>query len=98
MKRINVLAVCGFGVGSSMILKMKIDDIVKGHGLDAEVLTADVGTASATPCDVIFTSSELEASLKEKVHVPIVAIHNFVNKKEIEEKGLSILKMLCGVI
>ena len=98
MKRVSVLAVCGFGVGSSMILKMKIDDIVKAHGLDAEVLTADVGTAAATPCDVIFTSGELEASLKEQTQVPIVGILNFVNRKEIEEKGLPILKMLSGAI
>lgn len=98
MKKIIVLAVCGFGVGSSMILKMKLDDIIKASGLDAEVLTADVGTASATPCDVIFTSGELEDTLKEKTHVPIVAVHNFVNRKEIEEKGLPILKKLSGGI
>lgn len=29
MKKIKILAVCGFGVGSSMVLRMKIDDLMK---------------------------------------------------------------------
>lgn len=31
MKKIKILAVCGFGVGSSMVLRMKIDDLMKKH-------------------------------------------------------------------
>lgn len=97
MKKINVMAVCGFGVGSSMILKMKIDEVIKANRLEANVFTADVGTAAATPCDVIFTSNELGEGLKKSVKVPVVVIKNFINKKEIEEKGIDILKELCGV-
>ncbi len=97
MKKISVMAVCGFGVGSSMILKMKIDEVVKAHGLEAEVFTSDIGTASATPCDVIFTSSELGDTLKSTAKVPVVEINNFINKKEIEEKGIPVLKKLCGI-
>lgn len=94
MKKISIMAVCGFGVGSSMILKMKIDEVVKANGIEAEVFTADIGTASATPCDIIFTSNELGDTLKGNVKVPVVEINNFINKKEIEEKGLPILKKL----
>ncbi len=97
MKKINVMAVCGFGVGSSMILKMKIDEIAKANGLEINAFTADMGTAAATPCDVIFTSEELADGLKKSVKVPVIAIKNFINKKEIEEKGIAILKELCGV-
>lgn len=96
MRKIEVMAVCGFGVGSSMIIKMKIDELIKANGFQANVFTADVGTAAATPCDVIFTSNELADSLKNKVKVPVVVIKNFINKKEIEEKGLSVLKDLCS--
>ncbi len=95
MARIKILTVCGFGVGSSMILKMKIDEVLKQHGFDAEVVTADVGTATSTPCDLIFTSKELETGIRSKVKVPVVTIVNFINRKEIEEKGLAILEQLC---
>lgn len=96
MREIKVMAVCGFGVGSSMILKMKIDEIVREHQLMAEVFTADVGTAAATPCDVIFTSYELGETLQAQVRVPVVMIARFVNKGEIAEKGLPVLQQLCN--
>ncbi|SHK29317.1 PTS system IIB component, L-Asc family [Anaerobranca californiensis DSM 14826] len=93
-KELKILAVCGFGVGSSMILKMKIDEVLKENNIKADVFTTDVGTATSTPCDVIFTSSELGETFKGKVSVPVVVINNFINKKEIEEKGLSVIKEL----
>lgn len=96
MSKIKVLAVCGFGVGSSMILKMKIDEVLKAHGIVADVFTTDVGSATSTPCDVIFTSKELEINIRSKAKVPVVAIQNFINKKEIEEKGLAIIKELLS--
>ncbi|TCL71580.1 PTS system IIB component (L-Asc family) [Hydrogenispora ethanolica] len=95
MPKAKILAVCGFGVGSSMILKMKIDEVLKSHGLSAEVFTTDVGTAASTPCDLIFTSKELEANIRSKAKVPVIAITNFINKQEIEEKGLTLLEQIC---
>ncbi|QIB27608.1 PTS sugar transporter subunit IIB [Caloranaerobacter azorensis] len=94
MNRLKILAVCGFGVGSSMILKMKIEEVIKEHGIEAEVVTADVGTATSTACDVIFTSKELEFNIRENARVPVVAIKNFIDKKEIAEKGLEVLRKL----
>lgn len=96
MSKVRVLAVCGFGVGSSMILKMKIDEVLKANKVAANVFTTDVGSATSTPCDIIFTSSELGESIKCKVKVPVVVIHSFINKKEIEEKGLELVKQLAN--
>ncbi|HBF39462.1 MAG TPA: PTS ascorbate transporter subunit IIB [Firmicutes bacterium] len=95
MPKVKILTVCGFGVGSSMVLKMKIDEILKQYNLAAEVITADIGTATSTPCDLIFTSKELENNIRSKVKVPVVTIVNFINRKEIEEKGLAFLEQLC---
>lgn len=96
MGKIKVLAVCGFGVGSSMILKMKIDEVLKANEINAEVFTTDVGSAASTPCDVIFTSKELEKGLSEKANVPVIAIKNFIDKKEIEDKGLHVLREIMS--
>lgn len=94
MKKIKILAVCGFGVGSSMILKMKVEEVLKENQIEAEVFTTDVGSATSTPADIIFTSQELEKGIKDKVEIPVIGIKNFVNKKEIEEKGLEVVKSL----
>jgi len=45
----KILAVCGFGVGSSMVLKMTIDKVIKELGLKATAENTDLSTAKATP-------------------------------------------------
>jgi len=92
--RPKIIAVCGFGVGSSMMLKMKVDEMLKKNGIKASAETSDVGSATSVPCDVIFTSKELAPKLMEKVKVPVIAITNFLSVQEIEEKGLEVVKNL----
>jgi PTS system ascorbate-specific IIB component len=90
----KIIAVCGFGVGSSLMLKMKVDEMLKKNGITVSAETSDVGSASSVPCDVIFTSKELAPKLAEKVKVPVIAISNFLDTKEIEEKGLAVVQGL----
>lgn len=96
MKKIKVLAVCGFGVGSSMLLKMNVDDVLQAQGIKAEVSTADIMTAASVDADLIFTSKELYGQLKEQVSIPLIEILNFMDHKEIEEKGMPIIKEILG--
>lgn len=93
-RRIKVLAVCGFGVGTSLILRMNIEKVLKENGIDAEVINSDVTTGTSIDCDVIFTSKELYSLLKEKVKAPLVQIDNFMSNGEIAEKGLPVIKEL----
>lgn len=93
-KKIRVLAVCGFGVGTSLILKMNIDDVLKKNGINADVTNADITTAASCPSDVIFTSNELYSQLEGKVEIPLIKINNFMNLDEIEEKGIPVIKKL----
>jgi|LGVE01.1.fsa_nt_gb PTS system ascorbate-specific IIB component len=90
-RRITVLAVCGFGVGTSLILRMNIEKVLKEQGIDAEVINADITTGTSINCDIIFTSKELYTVLEEKTTVPLVEISNFMSNAEIAEKGLPII-------
>ncbi|MFD2616153.1 PTS sugar transporter subunit IIB [Terrilactibacillus laevilacticus] len=94
MKTLQILAVCGFGVGSSLVLKMKIDEMLKEENIKAKVSTADVGSASSTPCDLIFTSKELAGKLSNTVKVPVISVSNFIDKEEIKIAGLHAIKNL----
>ncbi len=96
MKKIKILAVCGFGVGSSMLLKMNVDDVMQAQGIRAEVETADIMTASSVNADLIFTSKELYGQLKDKVTIPLIEILNFMDHKEIEEKCMPIIREILG--
>lgn len=91
---VRIQAVCGFGCGSSLFLRMKVEEILKEHKLEAEVFCGDVATCTATNCDVIFTSDELGEQIKERSKVPVVTITSFVNKKEVTEKTLAYFESL----
>ncbi|WP_242866777.1 PTS sugar transporter subunit IIB [Abyssisolibacter fermentans] len=92
MSKIKVLAVCGFGVGTSLLLKMNIDSVLKKNGIQATVENTDVTTAASISTDIIFTSKELYTQLKGKVKAPLIEIENFMDKNEIEAKGMPIIK------
>lgn len=82
----KILAVCGFGVGSSMVLRMTIEKVVKELGIQATVENTDLSTAKATPADVYFTSYELLPELEKSVHSPIYTIKKYMDKKEVMDK------------
>ena len=91
---IKIQTVCGFGCGSSLFLKMKIQEVLKENNLEADLFCGDVGTCLTTPCDAIFISEELSERVLERAEVPVVVIKNFVNKKEVTEKTLAFFKTL----
>ncbi len=83
----KILAVCGMGIGTSMILKMQIEKAVKILGLQAKVDLADISTARglAVNADIIVTSQELAERIGD-VTAPIITITNFMNLNEMTEK------------
>ena len=85
MGEVKIQAVCGFGCGSSLFLRMKIEEVLKKNGYQADVFCGDVGTCCAIGCDAIFISAELAERIAGRAKVPVVVIHNFMNKAEVEE-------------
>ena len=79
----KILAVCGFGVGSSMVLKMTLEKAVKKLGIDAEVKNTDIASAKAEQADVYFTSAELKPDLESSTDKPVYAIKRYMDKDEV---------------
>lgn len=90
----NIQCVCGFGCGSSLMLRMAIDDILKKNNLEAKTFCGDVGTCVSNPCDVIFISRELSELIMDRAQVPVVVIENFMDSNEVEQKVLDYYKTL----
>lgn len=80
----KILAVCGFGVGSSMVLKMSIDKVIKELEIEATVENTDLSTAKATTADVYFTSQELLDELQKSVNGPVYPIKKYMDIIEIK--------------
>ncbi len=93
MKRFKIVTVCGCGLGSSLIAKMAIDDIMQEAGYSAKIETADGGTAKGMKCDFFVTTKEFADRLSG-TGIPILVVTNFVNKAELKEKLLGMLTEL----
>jgi len=77
-----------------MLLRMKVEEVLKKYDIAAKVETADVGSAPSALCDVIFTSYELGEKMKSQTKTPIVMVRNFMDTDEIEGAGLEVIKGL----
>src|SRR3989475_3020074 len=85
---VKILAVCGMGLGSGLLLRMQAEKALRQLGIvDADLEVADIGSARAMAqtADLIITSNELAEPLG-KVTPRVVTISNFVDLKEMVEK------------
>jgi len=91
MSELKIMTVCGFGLGSSMILKITLDRVLEENNINAETFCADEITAVGENFDIVFTSKEM-VHLFENETRPVIVIDNFLSKNEIRQKGLEIIK------
>lgn len=80
----KILCVCGLGQGTSLILRMNVETVLKEMGMQADVEHTDVSTASGMSADYIVTSNELAQSLQGHT-AKIVIVNNYFDLKEIEQ-------------
>ena len=83
----KILAVCGMGLGSALVLRMQAEKALKELGLTADLEVADIGTARALApkADLILTSNELAEQLGA-VKPKVVTISNFIDLREMVDK------------
>ena len=83
----KILAVCGMGLGSGLILRMQAEKALKELGLQADLEVAEIGTARALASTAALTlpSEELAQQLVG-VKPRIVTISNFIDLREMVEK------------
>lgn len=77
------LAVCGFGVGSSMILKMTVERAANERGISCEVENTDISSAKGAAVDAVFTSHELAEELKGSMNCPVYPIKRYMDAVEV---------------
>jgi ascorbate PTS system EIIB component len=78
-RRLAVLAVCGVGMGSSLMLKMTAEDALRSLGVDAAVECTDVSTARGMAPDVVI-GQEMHTSELPGLAPVIITISDFLDK------------------
>lgn len=87
----NIVTVCGMGFGTSLILKMAVDDILAKNGIIANVEACDLGSIKGKVADLVISTSELKSEL-EGLNFNVVFVKNAIDKKDIEDKLLEAIK------
>ncbi|BAL81578.1 PTS sugar transporter subunit IIB [Caldisericum exile] len=90
-KKLKILAVCGMGLGSGLVLKMTLEKAIKEMGINASVEVADVASATTMATDLVVTSYEFANSFFQK-GIKVITIKNYTNVNEMKEKLQEALK------
>ena len=82
----KILAVCGEGIGTSVLLKMNADRVLKQLGIEALVEATDIQTANVTrDAQIFLTTAGLEGRLAGG-SAQIIAIDKVFDLEELAEK------------
>lgn len=82
----KALVCCRAGMGSSMLLKIKVDQVIAEHAYPIETEHGNLDSLIGFNGDLIVTMSDLTEELKDKVPYA-VGVKNIMDKEEIK-KGL----------
>jgi len=91
----RIATLCGMGFGTSMMLKLFIEEILKGLGMKAEVVPWDLGTFKGQQADIVVAPTDMEMHLKS-TSAKVVLIKNLVDKKELRDKLVPVLEAYRG--
>jgi PTS system ascorbate-specific IIB component len=82
---LKVLAACGNGMGSSMIIKMKIKQVMADLGIECSIDHSSVGQAKGTEntYDLIFCGKNFEGQFVSDKKAKIVYLQNLMSEAEI---------------
>ena len=83
----RIATLCGMGFGTSMMLKLFIEEILKAEEIKAEVVPWDLGSFKGQQADIVVAPTDMESHLKD-ASGRVVLIKNLVDKAEIKEKIL----------
>ena len=83
----KIVAICGCGMGSSVMLKINVQKVLADLGVEATVENSDLATgkAAAADADLILIGRELIDAI-DLTGYNVIVLDNFINKNEIKEK------------
>ena len=83
----KIIAVCGMGIGTSVLLKLNAEKVLKMLDIEATVEAADMATARKASFDaqIVLTTPELVESLRG-VNAEIIPIEHVFDLEELNTK------------
>lgn len=85
---LEVLTVCGVGMGSCLILRMQAEEVFKELGLRAHVVATDVSSAFGMKADILIAQGMHTPEFEGRGFPVVIPIDNFMDKSEMRTKLL----------
>lgn len=88
MDKLKIVTACGNGMGTSMLMKFKLEAIIKKLSIDGSVNAFSIGESQlmVDSVDLIFCSVHLEDNFNKNGKAKIIGIKNLLDEQEIETK------------
>lgn len=90
----KIIAVCQSGLGSSFMVQMNIQQVLKDEGVNTDNIQlehGDVGSVTAESVDYFFVESTLAGTLNNISKDKIVPLKSLIDKEEIKKHVNEIL-------
>lgn len=85
----KIITVCGNGIGSSLMLAMKIKELCSEEQIEVDVESCDVSAAVGKSCDLFVTVKELAPHFDQS---KTLIVRSYINKKKIKEDIIEEIK------
>jgi PTS system ascorbate-specific IIB component len=92
-RKVNIITVCGVGSGSSLILRMYVEDVLEELGVRYKVAAGQASEAKGTSADIVMCAEEFYPVCKDSP-ATVVTIKSFTNKDELRTKLREVLTRL----
>ena len=92
---VRILAVCGCGQGSSMIMKMKVDQFLTQEGVNHSVNSCAVGEykSELSGADIIIASTHVAGEIIVSGNKHVVGVRNMLSAADFGPKLLDVIRV-----
>ncbi len=91
-KNMKILVCCGSGLGSSFMIEMNVQNLLKELGVvGVDVSHSDLSSAKGIQADIYIATKDLSSRL-EGLDGEIISLNSMIDMKELKEKLVEVLK------
>ncbi|WP_208586092.1 PTS sugar transporter subunit IIB [Gracilibacillus suaedae] len=90
---LQILVVCGAGLGSSFACQMSVESVLQEIGVHAAVDHSDISSAAGSRADIIISGKNFESQFRRyDLSMDLIFLDRLVDKSEIKEKLVPVLE------
>lgn len=79
------LVLCRTGMGSSMMLRIKLDQVISENDFPIELEHDVMSTMGSHQADFVITMKDMVSELEQQMSVPVFGVANLMDKEELKQ-------------